>query len=897
MPTKKKSRSKPSLSPSRTPSRHSPAAEDGVDRPRRLLEAAAARYPSLLSETEAFIGRISEFDAESKGGGGGATVWVSEASMAAFKPGSLVSVSLADSGVNKLTDEYNGHLGLDDDSGDVGSIFALATVNPSRELLKDGVRLSWNLRCTMGFPALGRVVFISPLKSCYEDHLMEADELQHLISGDSTCISLCNCKDLYLKLVIPKNGQLNDYAISPPSKTLLKSKQNHSGNAGIYSPKTPSTHNSKLAPMPAEESQLSNNVNPRTSAFVVDCKTKVHLFASTPPLVEMPAKWDLPQVDLKVTCFKDKEGGHLPKLGGLLKEFSILKEIIVFSIAYKDLLPSYKGVLLHGPPGTGKTSLASHCAYEAGVNIFTINGPEIISQYYGESEKALHEVFESARQSAPSVVFIDELDAIAPAREHGSEELSLRMVGTLLNLMDGVNRSDGVFVIAATNRPDSIDPALRRPGRLDREIEIGVPSPHQRLDILQTLLHDVDHSLSSAEVLSLASATHGFVGADLAALCNEAAMSALRRYIKFRCISGNAGVTGMLEDEGETSRYHVDSMSVSLSNLRLSSKPDNCSCVRAENVYQNDSGERNYDIGESMLLKVTNDDFEKAKMKVRPSAMREVMLEFPKVHWDDIGGQMEAKKQLTEAVQWPQLHREALERIGVQPVKGILMFGPPGCSKTLMARAVASEAGLNFLAVKGPELFSKWVGDSEKAVRSLFAKARANSPSIIFFDEIDGLATTRGQENDGTSVADRVLSQLLVEMDGLDQRVGVTIIAATNRPDNIDPALLRPGRFDRSVYVGSPNEDDRKDIFRIHSRNMPCSSAVDLRELASLTEGYTGADIKLICREAAIAALEENFDILEISMDHFKAAIHRVHPSDVRPYQELSSKFERLVKI
>ncbi|KAK1323091.1 hypothetical protein QJS10_CPA02g00742 [Acorus calamus] len=891
MPSKKKSRSKPSPSPSRTPSRHSPLAEDGVDRPRRFLEAAAARYPSLLSLTEGFIGRISEFDAESKGGGGGATVWVSEASMVAFKPGLLVSVSLADSGVNKLTDEYNGHLGLDDDSGDVGSIFALATVNPSRELLKDGVRLSWNLRCTMGFPALGRVVFISPLKSCYEDHLMEADELQHLISGDSTCISLCNCKDLYLKLVIPKNGQLNDYEISPPPKTLLKSKQNHSGNAGISSPKTPSTHNSKLVPMPAG-TPLSRGG--QGSVLNLDCLDSE---ATDVSIVLTLLEDEKIVVDLKVTCFKDKEGGHLPKLGGLSKEFSILKEIIVFSIAYKDLLPSYKGVLLHGPPGTGKTSLASHCAHEAGVNIFTINGPEIISQYYGESEKALHEVFESARKSAPSVVFIDELDAIAPAREHGSEELSLRMVGTLLNLMDGVNRSDGVFVIAATNRPDSIDPALRRPGRLDREIEIGVPSPHQRLDILQTLLHDVDHSLSSAEVLSLASATHGFVGADLAALCNEAAMSALRRYIKFRCISGNAGVTGMLEDEGETSRYHVDSMSLSLSNLRLSSKPDNCSGVRAENVYQNDSGERDYDIGESMLLKVTNDDFEKAKMKVRPSAMREVMLEFPKVHWDDIGGQMEAKKQLTEAVQWPQLHREALERIGVQPVKGVLMFGPPGCSKTLMARAVASEAGLNFLAVKGPELFSKWVGDSEKAVRLLFAKARANSPSIIFFDEIDGLATTRGQENDGTSVADRVLSQLLVEMDGLDQRVGVTIIAATNRPDNIDPALLRPGRFDRSVYVGPPNEDDRKDIFRIHSHNMPCSSAVDLRELASLTEGYTGADIKLICREAAIAALEENFDILEISMDHFKAAIDRVHPSDVRPYQELSSKFERLVKI
>lgn len=300
-------------------------------------------------------------------------------------------------------------------------------------------------------------------------------------------------------------------------------------------------------------------------------------------------------------------------------------------------------------------------------------------------------------------------------------------------------------------------------------------------------------------------------------------------------------------------------------------------------------------VDRNCTLTVAFEDFEKARMKVRPSAMREVILEVPKVKWEDVGGQREVKTQLKEAVEWSQKHHDALSRIGTRPPRGVLLFGPPGCSKTLMARAVASEAGLNFIAVKGPELFNKWVGESEKAVRSVFAKARANAPSIIFFDEIDGLANIRGNESDGVSVSDRVISQLLIELDGLQQRVDVTVIGATNRPDNIDPALLRPGRFDRLLYVGPPNEADRQEIFCIHLRKVPCSLDVDIKELAHLTEGCTGADIALICREAAVAAMEEDLDALEVAMKHFRNAINQVCPSAVESYEELSTQFQRLV--
>ncbi|XP_021863997.2 calmodulin-interacting protein 111 isoform X1 [Spinacia oleracea] len=652
-------------------------------------------------------------------------------------------------------------------------------------------------------------------------------------------------------------------------------------------------------------------------AFIIDRSTKVKIGCQSIVPTETQEERISTSGEMESKNVNIKTGDEVMKLGGLCKEYALLRDII--SASMKNSLSSLglrttKGVLLHGPPGTGKTSLAQLCTQDAGVNLFKVNGAEIVSQYHGESEQGLHDVFKSASEAAPSVVFIDELDAIAPARKEGGEELSQRMVATLLNLMDGISRTNGLFVIAATNRLECIEPALRRPGRLDREIEIGVPSPDQRLDILTTLLDEMEHSLSLAQVQQLAVVTHGFVGADLAALSNEAAMVCLRRFTQsnnFICdlnfkSSTNDGsdvVTegccyarnhseSFVEDHEASSCSEYLELADSSTSVQYPSSGETMVTLNNEKVALGSSG---FSSTTDYMLKITFEDFERARMKIRPSAMREVILEIPRVKWEDVGGQEEVKAQLMEAVEWPQKHQDAFERIGTRPPTGVLLFGPPGCSKTLMARAVASEAGLNFLAVKGPELFSKWVGESEKAVRSLFAKARANAPSVIFFDEIDSLAVIRGKESDGVSVADRVMSQLLVELDGLHGRVNVTVIAATNRPDKIDPALLRPGRFDRLLYVGPPSETDRVDVFHVHLRKMPCGSDVDVSELAHLTEGCTGADISLICREAAISAIEENLNCSEIKMEHLKTAILRVHPSEIQPYQELSDKFQRLV--
>ncbi|GAV66889.1 AAA domain-containing protein [Cephalotus follicularis] len=628
-----------------------------------------------------------------------------------------------------------------------------------------------------------------------------------------------------------------------------------------------------------------DNVN---DAFVINHETKIKLCLPSNSVSATSHQGGLSHLRLECEDVISNVGHYYSKIGGLSKEYAILKDIVMTSSTTNSLssfgLRTTKGVLLHGPPGTGKTSLVRLCARDVGVRFFSINGPEIITQYYGESEQALHEVFNSASQAVPAVVFIDELDAIAPARKDGGEELSQRMVATLLNLMDGISRTDGVLVIAATNRPDVIEPALRRPGRLDKEIEIGVPSPKQRLDILHTLLSEMKHSLVHLQVQQLATTTHGFVGADLAALCNEAALVCLRRFAKIKKSGGDLHSNGTVVAYESCSDSIVEGSDCLVSNITDNFQNGNSTSSKQSTLMEEES-----------ILQLIFEDFEKARMKVRPSAMREVILEVPKVNWDDVGGQREVKTQLMEAVEWPQKHQDAFKRIGTRPPTGVLMFGPPGCSKTLMARAVASEAGLNFLAVKGPELFSKWVGESEKAVRSLFSKARANAPSIIFFDEIDGFAVIRGRERDGVSVSDRVMSQLLVELDGLHQRVDVTVIAATNRPDKIDPALLRPGRFDRLLYVGPPNETDREEIFCIHLRKIPCSSDVSIKELACLTEGYTGADISLICREAAVAAIEESLDAAKITMRHFKIAIRQVQPLKIQSYQELSARFQRLV--
>ncbi|KAJ3164659.1 hypothetical protein HDU88_005087 [Geranomyces variabilis] len=527
-------------------------------------------------------------------------------------------------------------------------------------------------------------------------------------------------------------------------------------------------------------------------------------------------------------------------IGGLSAEIATVREMVEVPLMQPERFSRFglkppRGVLLYGPPGTGKTLIARAVAAETGAHVVTVNGPEVISKYFGETEAKLRDIFSEAAENAPSIIFIDEIDALCPKRDSSASDLEKRVVATLLTLMDGAGagleadqtgktgknaKADRVVVIGATNRPNSLDEALRRPGRFDREIEIGIPSAPARLQILTALLRHVPHSLSEPDIAAAAAATHGYVGADLSAVCREAGLKAIKRLV------GTAGPS-------------------------------------AQPVSQND-------------LRISVDDVRAAMAEIRPSAMREIMIEVPKVLWTDIGGQEETKQKLKEAVEWPLKHPEAFIRFGIRPPKGILLYGPPGCSKTLMAKALATEAGLNFLAVKGPELFSKWVGDSEKAVREVFRKARAASPSIVFFDEIDALAVRRGGEE--TSVADRVLSQLLAEMDGIEPLVNVTVVAATNRPDIIDSALLRPGRIDRVLYVGPPDEASRLEIFRIGTARMACATDVDPRVLSHLTDGYSGAECVAVCQDAAMAAMEENVEAEKVYLRHFHKAVRSVTP-------------------
>ncbi|HHO57374.1 MAG TPA: AAA family ATPase, partial [Thermoplasmatales archaeon] len=462
-------------------------------------------------------------------------------------------------------------------------------------------------------------------------------------------------------------------------------------------------------------------------------------------------------------------------------------------------------------------------ANESGAGFYTINGSEIMSQVYGQSEKNLRKTFEEAEKNPPSIIFIDEIDAIAPKREEVHGEVERRVVSQLLTLLDGLKGRGKIIVIGATNRPDSLDPALRRPGRLDREIEIGVPDRKGRKEILQ--IHTRGMPLAKDVNLDeLADVTHGFVGADLAALAREAAMSALRRYLP---------------------RIDLD-------------KP-----IPA-------------DVLKEMIVKM--DDFKEALKSVEPSALREVMVEIPRVRWDDIGGLEEVKKRLIEAAEWPLKNPKVFKRMGIRAPKGILLYGPPGTGKTLLAKAVATESQANFLSIKGPEIFSKWVGESEKAIRELFKKAKQTAPSIIFLDELDSIAPRRGSY-EGSRVTETVVNQLLTSIDGLEQLRDIVVIGATNRPDIIDSSLLRPGRFDELIFVGAPDKEARRAIFEIHTRNMPLAKDVDLDELADITEGYVGADIEGICREAGMMALRENINAKEVKREHFLKAMENVHPS------------------
>ncbi len=528
-------------------------------------------------------------------------------------------------------------------------------------------------------------------------------------------------------------------------------------------------------------------------------------------------------------------------IGGLGDEIKKVREMIELPLKHPEIFQKLgieppKGVLLHGPPGTGKTLMAKAVASETNSHFILINGPEVISKFYGESEANLRKKFEEAEQNAPSIIFFDEIDAIATKREETRGDVEKRVVAQLLGLMDGLKSRGKVIVIAATNMPQLLDSALRRPGRFDREIEIRVPDRRGRLDILK--IHTRNMPLAKNVTLEeLARVTHGFVGADLNSLAKEAAMIVLRRIL-----------------------------------------PD----LKVEGI------EEGQPIPKEILekLMVTQEDFLEALKVVRPSAMREVLVEIPDVSWDDVGGLEEVKGKLQEAVEWPLKKPEVFKRLGIRPPRGILLYGPPGTGKTLLAKAIAKESEANFILVNGPSLLSKWVGESEKAVREIFRKARQTAPTILFFDEIDALVPRRSSGGGDNHSTERVVNQMLTEMDGLESLNDVVIIAATNRPDMLDPALLRQGRFDRIILTPIPDVKGRKKIFEIYTEKMPKAKDVDIKELAEKTEGYVGADIEGVCREAAMIALREDFNVKSVKMGHFLSALNVVKPSVDKEIEE-----------
>jgi transitional endoplasmic reticulum ATPase len=560
------------------------------------------------------------------------------------------------------------------------------------------------------------------------------------------------------------------------------------------------------------------------------------------------------EIELKETAYKEEKGKkrkelpdvHYEDIGGLGRELQLVREMIELPLRHPELFDRLgieppKGVLLYGPPGTGKTLIAKAVANEVDAHFITLSGPEIMSKYYGESEGKLREVFDEAQENAPAIIFIDEIDSIAPKREDTKGEVERRVVAQLLALMDGLKARGQVIVIAATNIPDAIDPALRRGGRFDREIEIGIPDRKGRHEIFQVHTRGVPMA-DDVNIERYADTTHGFVGADIALLVKEAAMHALRKVIP---------------------------------------KIDLDKEIPAEVIEQ---------------LRVTAADFEEARKHVEPSAMREVLVEVPNVKWKDVGGLEDVKKELQEAVEWPLTYPQVFERLKTKPPKGILLFGPPGTGKTLLAKAVANESECNFIAVKGPELLSKWVGESEKGVREIFRKARQASPSIIFFDEVDALVPKRGTYMGSSHVTESVVSQILTELDGLEELKNVTVLAATNRPDMLDEALLRPGRLERHIYVPAPDAESRKKIFEVYLQDTGAvlSKDISINELVEKTDGYVGADIEALVREAKLGAMREFIatmagkteqEVTDAAMNvmitkkHFEDAIARIRGS------------------
>jgi transitional endoplasmic reticulum ATPase len=519
------------------------------------------------------------------------------------------------------------------------------------------------------------------------------------------------------------------------------------------------------------------------------------------------------------------------EVGGLDREIQRVREMVELPLRHPSLfrrlgIDPPKGVLLRGPPGCGKTLLAKAVANESEAHFISINGPEIMSKFYGESEKKLRKLFIEAEEKSPSIIFIDEIDAIAPKRETVTGEVERRVVAQLLALMDGLHARGRVIVIGATNRPNSLDSALRRPGRFDREIEIKVPNEKGRREIFH--IHTRNMPLNADVVIKeLSQITHGFVGADISAVCREAAMSALRRYLPQIDLGSDLIDPELLEQ-----------------------------------------------------ITVNREDFDQALKEVLPSGIREVFIEIPNVKWEQVGGLTDLKQRLIEAVEWPLSYPKIFRRMGISPPKGILLYGPPGCGKTLLARAVATESKANFIAIKGPELLSKWVGESEKAIREIFRIAKMAAPCIVFFDEFDSIAPARGRYTSDSGVSEKVLSQILTELDGLESMKDIVVIAATNRPDILDPALIRPGRIDRILLVPAPDKKTQLEILKIHTQKMPLGTNLKAEDILELVdEGFSGADLETLCREAAMSALRENIRARKVAIEHFREARKEMHPT------------------
>jgi len=557
-------------------------------------------------------------------------------------------------------------------------------------------------------------------------------------------------------------------------------------------------------------------------------------------------------------------------IGDLEEAKQKIRELVELPLRHPELfkylgIDPPKGILLVGPPGTGKTLLAKAVATETDSYFVAINGPEIVSKYYGESEARLREVFDEAKKNSPAIIFIDEIDSIAPKREEVTGEVEKRIVAQLLTLMDGLQERGQVVVIGATNRPDAVDPALRRPGRFDREITIGMPDKNARREILSVHTRNVplcseddvkNNICDKSDLISLdelAEMTHGYTGADIAALVKEAAMARLRKSIDQKVID-----------------------------LEQPEIP--------QNILEK--------------IRISKQDFLDAMRYVQPTVLREIIVEMPEVKWDDIGGYDNVKQELRETVEWPIKYRSYFEELGVDPPRGILLFGPPGTGKTLLAKAVATESGSNFISVRGPEVLSKWFGESEKAIREIFKKARMAAPAVVFFDEIDSIAPARGLRVD-SGATDRIVNQILAEMDGIVPLKNVVVIGATNRPDMMDPALLRPGRFDRIIYIPPPDKEARLAILKVHTRKIKMSNDVDLAKIAEKTEYYTGADIAALVKEAAMLALREAINnkephAREVTMRHFEEAMTRVQPSltseIVRHYEDMAKTLRRALR-